>query len=457
MNRELNKILELFPFSSGISTDSRSVAAGNIFFALRGESFDGNNYARAALDKGALCAVVEIESEFGQRVVAAKMNPDYGTEADRDRLKRYIMVDSPLKAFQMLAKWHRKGFRIPIIGLTGTNGKTTTKELIKAVLSKKYRVVATEGNLNNSIGVPMTLFRISMSTQIAVVEMGASHPGDIEELVNVALPNFGLITNVGRAHLQGFGSYDGVKKTKGELYDYLQNHSGTVFLNVDDQELFKMVDDRPGINPITYGVKHQGVEVLPVTSHNPYLRIKIGESVINTHLVGSYNVDNVLAAVAIGEHFGVSTQDCYAAVSEYLPTNNRSELKKGKHNLLVVDAYNANPTSMKASLANFGKTEFKNKGVILGDMRELGEYSESEHRGIIDILSGMNLKKVVLVGKEFGAQKGYAREIGCGEIFEFFDDVEALRENLKKSHPKNYTLLIKGSNGIRLQSILTEF
>lgn len=455
--KQINRILELFPFSSGVSTDSRSVGAGNIFFALRGESFDGNNYARQALDKGAICAVVERESEFGRRVIAARFNPDYGTAADRERLKRYILVESPLKAFQLLAKWHRKGLRIPVIGLTGTNGKTTTKELIKAVLSKKYRVVATEGNLNNSIGVPMTLFNVTLSTQIAVVEMGASHPGDIEELVNVALPNFGLITNVGRAHLLGFGSYDGVKKTKGELYDYLQAHSGTVFLNVDDKELFKMVDDRPGINPITYGVKHQGVEVLPVTSHDPYLRIKIGGSVINTHLVGSYNVDNVLAAIAIGEHFGVSTQDCYAAVAEYLPTNNRSELRKGKHNLLVVDAYNANPTSMRASLANFGKTEFKNKGVILGDMRELGEYSESEHRGIIDILSGMDLKKVVLVGKEFGAQKGYAREIGCGESFEFFDDVEALRESLKKKHPKNYTLLIKGSNGIRLQSIITEF
>ena len=192
MSKEINKILELFPFSSGVSTDSRSVAAGNIFFALRGENFDGNNYARMALDKGALCAVVERDSEFGQRVLAAKFNSDYGTQADRDRLRRYILVESPLKAFQLLAKWHRKGFRIPVIGLTGTNGKTTTKELIKAVLSKKYRVVATEGNLNNSIGVPMTLFRISMSTQIAVVEMGASHPGDIEELVNVALPNLGL-------------------------------------------------------------------------------------------------------------------------------------------------------------------------------------------------------------------------------------------------------------------------
>lgn len=457
MSKEINKILELFPFSSGVSTDSRSVAAGNIFFALRGENFDGNNYARMALDKGALCAVVERDSEFGQRVLAAKFNPDYGTQADRDRLRRYILVESPLKAFQLLAKWHRKGFRIPVIGLTGTNGKTTTKELIKAVLSKKYRVVATEGNLNNSIGVPMTLFRISMSTQIAVVEMGASHPGDIEELVNVALPNFGLITNVGKAHLLGFGSYEGVKKTKGELYDFLQEHSGTVFLNVDNPELFKMVDDRPGINPITYGVMHQEVEVLPVTAHDPYLRIKIGGVVVNTHLVGSYNVDNVLAAIAIGEHFGVSTQECYAAVSEYVPTNNRSELKKGKHNLLVVDAYNANPTSMKVSLANFGKTEFKNKGVILGDMRELGEYSESEHREIIDILSKMDLKKVVLVGKEFGAQKGYASEIGCGENFEFFEDVEALKESIHKTHPKNYTLLIKGSNGIRLQSILTEF
>lgn len=453
---EIKRILELFPFSSGVSTDSRSVSAGNIFFALRGESFDGNNYARAALEKGALCAVVERDSDFGKRVVAAKFNADYGTAADRERLKRYIVVESPLKAFQLLAKWHRQGFRIPVIGLTGTNGKTTTKELIKAVLAKKYRVVATEGNLNNSIGVPMTLFKISMSTQIAVVEMGASHPGDIEELVNVALPNFGLITNVGKAHLLGFGSYEGVKKTKGELYDYLQEHSGTAFLNVDNPELFRMVDDRPGINPITYGMKHQGVEILPVTSHDPYLRLKIGGNVVTTHLIGSYNADNVLAAIAVGEHFGVPTEDCYAAVAEYVPTNNRSELKKGKHNLLVVDAYNANPTSMKASLANFISTEFKNKGVILGDMRELGEYSAQEHKEIVDLLATMDLKKVILVGAEFGALQEYAKGLAPSFKPLFFPDVEALKVYLHKEHLKNQTILVKGSNGIRLQSIIPE-
>ncbi|MBO7321776.1 MAG: UDP-N-acetylmuramoyl-tripeptide--D-alanyl-D-alanine ligase [Bacteroidales bacterium] len=456
MSKEISQILELFPFSSGVSTDSRSVAAGNIFFALRGESFDGNNYARQALEKGALISVVERDSEFGQRVAAARLNPDYGTKTDRDRLKRYILVESPLRAFQLLAKWHRQGFRIPVLGLTGTNCKTTTKELINAVLSKRFRVVATEGNLNNSIGVPMTLFKISMSTQIAVVEMGASHPGDIEELVNVAVPNFGLITNVGKAHLQGFGSFEGVKKTKGELYDYLQEHSGTVFLNVDNPDLFKMVDDRPGINPITYGVKHQEVEVLPVTAHDPYLRIKIGGAVVNTHLVGSYNVDNVLAAIAIGEHFGVPTEECYAAVAEYVPTNNRSELKKGKHNLLVVDAYNANPTSMKVSLDNFDKTEFKNKGVILGDMRELGDYSEQEHKEILDLLAAMDLKKVILVGAEFGALQEYAEGIDSKVKPLFFADVEALKVYLHKEHLKNHTILVKGSNGIRLQSIIPE-
>lgn len=456
MDKGIYRIIEIFPFSSGVCTDSRKLCAGNIFFALRGDNFDGNNFAREALNRGALCAVVEKESEFGRRVIAAKQSPLYDNPADRERLDRYILVESPLKAYQQLAKWHRQGFNIPVIGLTGTNGKTTTKELVNAVLSTRYRVLATEGNLNNSIGVPMTLFNISMRTQIAVVEMGASHPGDIKELVDIALPNYGLITNVGKAHLQGFGSFDGVKKTKGELYDYLQRHNGTAFVNIDSDDLFRMCDDRPELIPITYGVKHQGVEILPVTSSEPFLRMKIGGVVLKTHLVGGYNADNVLAALAVGEHFGVSVEEGMKAISEYVPKNNRSELRKGKHNLLVVDAYNANPTSMKASLANFEKTEFKNKGVILGDMRELGEYSEREHREIIDILSRMDLKKVILVGKEFGGQKGYSQECRCGDRFEFFEDVEALKESLHRVYIKNYTLLIKGSNGIRLQSIIPE-
>lgn len=456
MNSSINKLLEIFPFASGISTDSRNVAAGNIFFALRGDNFDGNNYARQALDKGALCAVVERGSEFGRRVMEAKFSSKYENEVDRDRLKRYLLVDSPLRALQILAKWHRGAFRIPIIALTGTNGKTTTKELIRAVLSKRYRVVATEGNLNNSIGVPLTLFNISLSTQIAIIEMGASHPGDIKELVEIACPNHGLITNIGRAHLQGFGSYEGVKSTKGELYDYLEGHSGVVFLDVDNPELFEMVDSRPMIKPITYGVKHQNVKVLPVKPQHPYLTIEMGGVIINTHLIGNYNVNNVLAALAIGEHFGVSMDEAVEAIEGYIPTNNRSELKKTLKNTLIIDAYNANPTSMMASLANFQSIKGKNKVLILGDMRELGEYSSQEHKDILKYALGMDVKRILLVGHEFGTLKGYVDTLDGKVSPLFFEDVNKLREYIHKEHIWGATILIKGSNGIKLQSIVQD-
>lgn len=432
---------ESFNRSTGVCTDSRKVAPGNLFFALRGDSFDGNLFAQSALEQGAICAVVNDEAPYG-----------WGAETIPPEVKAAILpVPDPLKALQLLACRHRSQFNIPVIALTGTNGKTTTKELIREVLAKKYNVSATEGNLNNSIGVPLTLFNLSAETEIAVIEMGASHPGDIKELVEIALPTYGLITNVGKAHLLGFGSFDGVKKTKGELYDYLQRTADRAFYNIDNPYLREMISLRPDLNTIPYGLNYQGGEVLPVTESDPFLRLEIEGRVISTHLVGSYNADNVMTALAVGRHFGVSLEDAAAAISSYFPTNNRSELRKTANNLLVIDAYNANPTSMKASLENFEETAFPNKMLILGDMRELGMDSAKEHREIIELIKSMHVVQTILVGDEFGALKS---ENHNDMRTLFFHSSEELKSYLKENPLKGYTLLIKGSNGIKLQSVV---
>lgn len=454
MDEALNRLTEIFPFSSGICTDSRKVSAGNIFFALRGDNFDGNNFARGALADGAVCAVIERGSEFGARVIAALANPEYGDESDRERLKKYLLTDNTLATLQKLACWHRRQFDIPVLALTGTNGKTTTKELISAVLSKKFRVSATAGNLNNNIGVPLTLFGINSKTEIAVVEMGASHPGDIRELVDIAQPTYGLITNVGKAHLLGFGSFEGVMNTKGEMYDYLSSNDGVIFYNKDNAHLCEMISSRQGAKSVPYGLSLSGGKVLPVTVEEPFLRIAFGrKATVSTHLVGSYNADNVMTAIAVGTYFGVSFKDACDAVSEYVPTNNRSELRKSENNLLVIDAYNANPTSMKASLDNFECTEFPHKMLILGDMRELGADSNREHRAVYDQVMGMSVEKVYFVGSEFMELKSLSSEEKRKEV-RFFLNVDMLREYLESEPLHGYTILVKGSNGIKLQSIV---
>lgn len=438
---DLERLIEFYKMSGGICTDSRKIAAGDMFFALKGENFDGNEYAGRALEAGAVCAVVERGSRLGKMIEAASANEDAIA-------RKCVVVDDTLKALQALARWYREQFNIPVLALTGTNGKTTTKELISAVLSRKYKVSATVGNLNNSIGVPLTLFSLNASTEIAVVEMGASHPGDIKELVDIALPDLGLITNVGKAHLLGFGSFEGVMKTKGELYDYLDAHSGTAFYNMDNPYLCEMIAERGNLKRIPYGLKKYGGIILPVNAEEPFLRIKIRGRVITTHLVGSYNADNVITAIAVGTYFGVSPEDIFSAVSSYIPTNNRSELRRTSSNLLVIDAYNANPTSMQASLNNFEATEFINKLLILGDMRELGEDSYKEHKAIFDLVSRMKISKVYFVGSEFMKLKGDYPNIS------FFSDVEALKASLSANPLKGYTILVKGSNGIRLQSVV---
>ena len=441
---EIISIYNKFKECGSVTTDSRTLKGGEMFFALKGENFDGNEYAMKALEAGAAYAVVNRDSS-----VAATDDP------------RLIKVDDTLKTLQELARWHRSmtivnGKPLTVIALTGTNGKTTTKELIRAVLSARYNVTATEGNLNNSIGVPLTLLKINKDTQLAVVEMGASHPGDIKELVDIALPDYGLITNVGKAHLLGFGSFEGVMNTKGELYDYLRRTSDKVFINVDNPHLCRMASERnlqsdperPYSLLIPYGVEYQGATVLESSAEHPFLRIRIDDSMISTNLVGAYNADNVMAALAVGQYFGVPFEDAVNAVSSYVPSNNRSQMTRTEHNTLIVDAYNANPTSMAAALENFSNVSADNRIAMLGDMLELGEDSAAEHKAVIESALSRGFSKVFFVGNEFSAVS-----LASDEAV-FFQTSDELAEYLKSNPVQGATVLIKGSRGTRMEKVI---
>lgn len=443
---EIISLYNKFKECGSVTTDTRTLKGGEMFFALKGENFDGNEYAQKALELGARYAVVNKSAP-----VAASDDP------------RLVKVDDTLKTLQELARWHRSmtivdGKPLTVIALTGTNGKTTTKELIREVLSVKYRVTATEGNLNNSIGVPLTLLRIDSETQLAVVEMGASHPGDIKELVEIALPNYGLITNVGKAHLLGFGSFEGVKQTKGELYDYLRRTSDKVFINVDNPHLCQMASERnlqsdperPYSLLLPYGLDYLGGVVLFSDEKHPFLRILCGGVIVNTNLVGSYNADNVMAAIAVGSHFGVSFEDAVKAIEAYVPANNRSQMTKTEKNTLIVDAYNANPTSMAAALENFSNVSAECRIAMLGDMLELGEDSAAEHKAVVESALSRGFSKVFFVGKEFGAVASAAG----GSSAMFFDTSDALAEYLAANPLAGATILIKGSRGTRMEKVM---
>ena len=441
------EIYNIYKSCSGVATDSRTLKGGELFFALKGENFDGNEYALKALEAGAAYAVVNADAPAVQ-----------GSEDSR-----LIKVEDTLKTLQELARWHRcmtfvDGKPLTVIALTGTNGKTTTKELIREVLSTKYTVTATEGNLNNSIGVPLTLLKINPGTQLAVVEMGASHPGDIKELVDIALPNYGLITNVGKAHLLGFGSFEGVKKTKGELYDYLRRTADKVFLNVDNPHLCAMASERnlqhdperPYSLIIPYGLEYQQAKVLSSSPSEPFLRIELDGRVVRTNLVGSYNVDNVMAAICVGRQFGVSEEDAVAAIEAYVPSNNRSQMTRTSRNTLIIDAYNANPTSMAAALDNFASVQADCRIAMLGDMLELGEDSVAEHVAVVRKALECGLQKICLVGGEFGKT---LLEVSAENIEHFMtsDDLSAW---LEKSGIEGAVVLVKGSRGIRMEKIV---
>ena len=443
------EIYNSFKTCNGVTTDTRTLKGGEMFFALKGENFDGNEYALKALEAGAAYAVVNTSAEVAS--------------VDDQRL---IKVEDTLKALQELARWHRSmtfvgGRPLPVVALTGTNGKTTTKELVRQVLSAKYNVTATEGNLNNSIGVPLTLLKISPATEIAVVEMGASHPGDIKELVDIALPNFGLITNVGKAHLLGFGSFEGVKATKGELYDYLRRTSDKVFLNVDNPHLCQMASERnlqsdperPYSLVLPYGLSLMGAEVLPSDAEHPFLRIKLQDRIVNTNLVGSYNADNVMAAIAVGQHFGVSLEDAITAVEAYVPSNNRSQMTRTEKNTLIVDAYNANPTSMEAALNNFASVIAECKVAMLGDMLELGDESFAEHVQVVRKAISASLDSVMFVGGEFA--KAVASEGVASESIRCFDTSQNLADWLAENPITGAAVLIKGSRGTRMEKVIT--
>ena len=415
-----------------ITTDSRECPEGSIFIALKGDSFDGNQFAAQALDKGCAVAIVSDEQVY---------NNYHGD-------KLMVLVPDTLQAFKDMAREHRRLFDIPVVGITGTNGKTTTKELVRTVLAKRYNVMATEGNFNNDVGVPKTLFRLNSEHEIAVVEMGASHPGDIKTLAETAEPTCGLITNVGKAHLQGFGSLDGVIHTKGELYDNLATRPGSViFINADNEYLMGILPE--GVQPVFYtrdAGKGEARVQGEIIACDPFLRLRWRENgsdwhKVATHLIGSYNLDNALAAVTVGLHFGVTAEQICHALENYVPSNNRSQLTETPHNHLIVDAYNANPTSMAAALDNFSLMDVAPKMAILGEMRELGASSREEHVRVVERLKDCPFDEVWLVGEEF-------KDIDCP--FRKFDDVEQVKAAIAANRPEGRYILIKGSNGTRL-------
>ena len=447
---DIKDLYGLFQSSAGVSTDSRNIRPGELFIGLKGENFDGGDYALKALSDGALRAVVNAGSS-----AAASGNPGI------------IVVPDTLETLRQLARYHREntfvgGRRLTVLGLTGTNGKTTTKNLITRVLSKKYRVTATEGNLNNDIGVPLSLLKIDSSTELAVIEMGASHPDDIAHLVEVAEPDYGLITNVGKAHLLGFGSFEGVKKAKGQLYDWVLAHGKAVFVNADDPVLASMAADREGLETISYGIEYSGSVVLPSDPSHPFLRMAVPsgrpekEGVetligIETHLVGSYNAANVMAAIAVGSFFGVGIEDAIAAVEEFVPENSRSQMMRTGSNTVIADAYNANPSSMAAALDNFSMVEAPSKIVLLGEMRELGGDSQKEHEAVVRRLETLSPDLACLVGEEFA--KAVA-SVGKAPWMRLFGTSDELASWLRENPVKDSVVLVKGSRGIRMEKAI---
>ena len=439
---DIKQLYQLYQQHPCITTDSRDCPQGSIFLALKGGSFDGNKFASQALEKGCAYAIVD------EKEVAVD--------------SRYILVENCLQTYKDLAREHRRQFNIPVIAITGTNGKTTTKELVRAVLAEKYNVLATEGNFNNDVGVPKTLFRLNKDHEIAIIEMGASHPGDIKTLAETAEPTCGLITNVGRAHLQGFGSFEGVIRTKCELYDFLRTRKdGLIFLDADNEYLVDQVqdDDPLWVTPYSTDPEKQYSCISgEVVSCDPLLKFRWRRPLmeleeqgasqkwhkVQTQLIGAYNLDNLLAAIAVGINFGVDRKQIDHALENYCPTNNRSQLVQTSRNRLIVDAYNANPSSMEAALDNFRLVEAPRKMAILGAMRELGATSEEEHQRLANLIGQAGIDLVWLVGEEFASTDCTYRK---------FKDVDEVKAAIAADHPEGYTILIKGSNSTRLYQL----
>lgn len=421
---ELYKIFKQYPV---ISTDTRNSPQNSIFFALKGANFNGNEYAGKAIASGCSYAVVDEEKY-----------------ADHPNI---ILVEDSLKTLQELANHHRKQFKIPIIGITGTNGKTTTKELVTSILAQEYNVISTEGNFNNHIGVPLTLLRIRKEHEIAVIEMGANHMGEIKFLSEIAAPNYGLITNIGHAHIEGFGSLENIVKTKRELYEYIKDRKeGKLFVDFDNKLLRELSE---GITSIYYGLEDDLFVSGKVLSNIPYLelewRFASKRSRVKTKLIGEYNLSNVLAAITVGKYFGVKTPLVCEALEKYEPTNNRSQLKETEKNMLIIDAYNANPTSMHAALENFTHMDVNRKVLILGDMKELGANSETEHQKIADYVTQHPFERVLLVGDYFSKTKTKHPR---------FKDLNELRKYLADNPISDSYVLLKASRGIQLEKCI---
>lgn len=422
----ITEIHRLFLECNSISTDTRKIENNSMFVALKGENFDANTFAEEALVKGAKYVIID--------------NPTYAVS------DKTILVENSLTALQQLATYHREFLKIPIVALTGSNGKTTTKELIHIVLAKKFKTKATKGNLNNHIGVPLTLLSFSKETEIGIVEMGANHQKEIEFLCEIAKPDYGYITNFGKAHLEGFGGVEGVIKGKSEMYTYLKTHNKTVFVNLDDAI---QNDKTTDFNRITFSQKDTSANVfINEVSANPFVKIKTLNTEIKSHLIGLYNANNINAAITIGNHFGISASEIKEAIESYIPENNRSQLITKNSNEIILDAYNANPSSMKVALENFIQLENKNKIAILGDMYELGEESLAEHKHIVDFVAENNSLECYFVGKDFFKNKIE------NSNFHFYENFEQFSNSLENKNWRNNTILIKGSRGMALERTL---
>ncbi|MDR0982500.1 MAG: UDP-N-acetylmuramoyl-tripeptide--D-alanyl-D-alanine ligase [Culturomica sp.] len=408
------------------STDTRQLQKGDVFIALKGDNFNGNRFAQQALEAGAETVFID--------------DADFKTD------ERCVVVDDTLRFLQEIALFHRRELNLPIIGITGTNGKTTTKELCNAVLSAKFNTQATKGNLNNHIGVPLTLLNMDESTEIGIVEMGANHPHEIGELCRIAEPNYGIITNIGSAHLQGFGSFENIKSTKKELYDFVIGNDGVVFVNIDDPLLMSMSE---GSKRITYGTK-EALTKGEVKQTIPYLVFTLktlkGDMYVKTQLTGGYNFSNAMAAAAVGNYFNLSTEEIRTAIEEYTPDNMRSQIIKTATNTIILDAYNANPSSMRVALDNFSGFQHENKAVILGEMFELGDESRRFHEEVAEMLNSMKLAKIFLIGKGFDFYKA--------DNSSHFNSTAELNEYLKNNPIRSSYVFVKGSRGNKLEQVI---
>ena len=421
--KELSQLHQLFLESTGICTDTRKLKKGNLYLALKGDNFNGNNFAAKALELGADYSIVDEQPE--------------------EQNDHIIKVEDGLDTLQKLAAYHRKYLNLPILSITGSNGKTTTKELIREVLSKKYKTVSTKGNLNNHIGVPLTLLSMNKETEFGIVEMGANHQGEIASLCKIAQPDYGYITNFGKAHLEGFGGVEGVIKGKSELYNYLIKNNKTIFINYDDEI---QVEKSKGTDIISFSEGKNATHQITFLKADPFVKINTEDTQINSQLIGTYNAKNIAAAICIGKYFKIPVKAIKEAIESYQPTNNRSQIINQNSNQIILDAYNANPTSMKAALENLEAIPAKNKIAILGDMFEVGNTSAEEHQIIIDLLEKLEFSNMMVCGKNF-------YQTSTQEVLKF-ENFEDLKNYIQRNNFEDATILIKGSRGMALERIL---